>query len=73
MKISIIILPANDKPRRKKDIFLGIKRMSGYVVPCEFEEGEGYYDSQEGDLSYGLMYHGITYADEAVLPEDEER
>ena len=21
-------------------------------------------------ISYGFMYHGITYADEAVLPED---
>ncbi|MEX3029814.1 type I-C CRISPR-associated protein Cas5c [[Clostridium] scindens] len=55
----------------RRDIFLGTRECQGYVVPCEFEEGEGYYDSQEGDLSYGLMYHGITYADEAVLPEDE--
>ena len=55
----------------RRDIFLGTRECQGYVVPCEFEAGEGYYDSQEGDLSYGLMYHGITYADEAVLPEDE--
>lgn len=55
----------------RRDIFLGTRECQGYVVPCEFGEGEGYYDSQEGDLSYGLMYHGITYADEAVLPEDE--
>ena len=55
----------------RRDIFLGTRECQGYVVPCEFEEGEGYYDSQEGALSYGLMYHGITYADEAVLPEDE--
>lgn len=24
-----------------------------------------------GEIDYGFMYHGITYADEAILPEDK--
>ena len=34
-----------------------------------FDEGEGFYDSID-ELDFGFMYHGITYADEAVLDED---
>ncbi|CUX17756.1 type I-C CRISPR-associated protein Cas5c [Clostridium sp. C105KSO13] len=54
----------------RRDIFLGTRECQGYVTPCEFGKEEGYYDSQEGEIAYGFMYHGITYADEAVLPED---
>lgn len=41
-----------------------------YVEPCRFGEGKGFYDNS-GDISYGIMYHGITYADNAILPEDK--
>ncbi len=54
----------------RRDIFLGTRECQGYVTPCEFGTGKGYYDEQEGEIAYGFMYHGITYADEAVLPED---
>jgi len=54
----------------RRDIFLGTRECQGYVSPCEFGEGESYYDNQEGEISYGIMYHGITYADEVALPED---
>lgn len=54
----------------RRDVFLGTRECQGYVTPCEFGEGEGYYDNQEGEISYGFTYHGITYADEAVLEED---
>ena len=37
-----------------------------------FDEGEGAYD-QINELSFGLMYHGITYADEAYSPETKEK
>ena len=34
------------------------------MEPCVFGEGSGSYD-EIPELSFGLMYHGITYADEA--------
>ena len=57
----------------RRDIFLGTRECQGYVEPCVFGEGKGFYDEMEGEGSYGFMYHGITYADEAVLPEDKGR
>ena len=52
----------------RRDVFLGARECQGYVEPCVFGEGEGAYDSLP-ELSFGLMYHGITYADEAYSPE----
>ncbi|MGN0314018.1 MAG: type I-C CRISPR-associated protein Cas5c [Fusicatenibacter sp.] len=54
----------------RRDIFLGTRECQGYVEPCHFEEGPGYYDDS-GEISYGILYHGITYPDEAILPEDK--
>ena len=48
----------------RRDIFLGARECQGYVEPCSFGEGDGAYDAIP-ELSFGLMYHGITYADEA--------
>lgn len=47
----------------RRDIFLGTRECQGYVEPCTFGEGKGYYDDIN-ELSFGLMYHGITYPDE---------
>ena len=52
----------------RRDIFLGTRECQGYVEPCVFGEGEGAYDDLP-ELSFGLMYHGITYADEAYSEE----
>ena len=52
----------------RRDIFLGTRECQGYVEPCVFGEGEGFYDGIE-ELSFGMMYHGITYADEAYSKE----
>lgn len=52
----------------RRDIFLGARECQGYVEPCIFGEGEGAYDNLP-ELSFGLMYHGITYADEAYSEE----
>lgn len=52
----------------RRDIFLGARECQGYVVPCRFGEGEGNYDDVEM-LDFGMMYHGITYADEAYSEE----
>jgi len=46
----------------RRDIFLGTRECQGYVEPCSFGEGEGYYDHT--NLSFGIMLHGITYPDE---------
>lgn len=52
----------------RRDIFLGARECQGYVEPCVFGEGEGHYDNI-AELSFGLMYHGITYPDEAYNDE----
>lgn len=54
----------------RRDIFLGTRECQGYVEPCVFGEDDGFYDSI-AELGFGLMYHGITYADEAYSPETE--
>lgn len=48
----------------RRDIFLGTRECQGYVKSCEFGQGEGSYDGIS-ELAFGLMYHGICYADEA--------
>lgn len=53
----------------RRDVFLGTRECQGFVEPCVFGEGEGAYD-HSGEIPYSLMLHGITYADEAELPED---
>ncbi len=53
----------------RRDIYLGTRECQGYVEPCVFDEKKSsYYGS--GEIPYALMLHGITYADEAVCPED---
>ena len=48
----------------RRDVFLGTRECQGYVEPCIFGEGTGAYDAIP-EWGFGLMYHGITYADEA--------
>lgn len=48
----------------RRDVFLGTRECQAYVEPCVFGEGAGAYDNLQ-ELAFGLMYHGITYADEA--------
>lgn len=52
----------------RRDIFLGTRECQGYVEPCDFDEGKSHYESVN-ELGFGLMYHGITYADEAYSSE----
>lgn len=56
----------------RRDIFLGTRECQAYVEPCVFGEGRGYYDALPR-LELGVMYHGITYADEAYSPETAGR
>lgn len=52
----------------RRDIFLGTRECQGYVEPCVFGEDRGAYDDIP-EIAFGLMYHGITYADEAYNDE----
>ncbi len=56
----------------RRDIFLGTRECQGYVEPCVFGEEEGAYDHLD-ELGFGLMYHGITYADEAYSEETKNK
>ncbi|MBB2184508.1 type I-C CRISPR-associated protein Cas5 [Lachnospiraceae bacterium MD1] len=54
----------------RRDIYLGTRECQAYVEPCEFSSGKGHYDNID-ELSFGLMLHGITYADEAVTEAEK--
>ena len=51
----------------RRDIFLGTRECQAFVEPCVFGEDKSYYDTMPGEVGYGFMYHGITYAEEAIL------
>lgn len=52
----------------RQDIFLGTRECQGYVEPCEFGKGSGFYDTT-GELAYGVMFHGFDYPDETGINE----
>lgn len=56
----------------RRDVFLGCRECQAYVEPCVFGEGEGFYDTIP-ELSFGTMYHGVTYADEAYSEETKDK
>lgn len=47
----------------RRDVFLGTRECQGYVEPCHFGEGKGFYDHY-GELAFDLMFHGFDYPDE---------
>lgn len=56
----------------RQDIFLGTRDCQGYVEPCEFGEGSGALDG-DGELAFGLMFHGFDYPDETGVNELQAR
>ena len=56
----------------RQDIFLGTRDCQGYVEPCVFGEGEGALD-HDGELGFGLMFHGFDYPDETGIQEMHAR
>ena len=52
----------------RQDIFLGTRDCQGYVEPCEFGEGKGFYDEID-NLDFGLMFHSFGYPEETGKPE----
>lgn len=47
----------------RQDVFLGTRDCQGYVEPCTLGEGRGELDN-DGELAFGLMFHGFDYPDE---------
>ncbi|MCW2311083.1 type I-C CRISPR-associated protein Cas5c [Rhodoferax antarcticus] len=47
----------------RQDVFLGTRDCQGYVEPCVYGEEVGAYDSN-GELAFGLTFHGFDYPDE---------
>lgn len=47
----------------RRDVFLGTRECQGYVEPCTFGEGNGYYDHVK-EVTFGLMFHGFDYPSE---------
>jgi len=56
----------------RRDIFLGTRECQAYVEPCDFHEGEGYYDHYP-EIPIGNMVHGISYPDETGRDKMEIR
>jgi len=56
----------------RRDIFLGTRECQGYVEQCIFGEGSGFYD-EIPELDFGFMFHGFTYADEAVCDDEKNK
>ena len=52
----------------RRDVFLGTRECQGYVEPCVFGEGEGFYDHY-GELDFGVQFHGYDYPDETGKEE----
>lgn len=48
----------------RRDIYLGTRECQGYVEPCEFGQGPGYYDDAP-DMPLGCMVHGFNYGNSA--------
>lgn len=56
----------------RQDIFLGTRDCQGYVEPCVFGAEASPYDD-EGELAFGLMFHGFDYPDETGESKLEAR
>lgn len=56
----------------RRDVFLGTRECQAYIGPCNFNTGESYYDNS-GEISFGMMVHGINYPDETGSDELEVR
>ncbi|NTW88109.1 MAG: type I-C CRISPR-associated protein Cas5 [Desulfobulbaceae bacterium] len=52
----------------RQDVFLGTRDCQGYIEPCEFGSGFSPYDG-EGEVAFGLMFHGFDYPDETGKQE----
>jgi len=56
----------------RRDICLGARECQAYVEPCVFGEGAGFHDDN-GEITYGLNFHGFDYPDETGINELHSR
>ncbi len=56
----------------RRDVFLGARECQGYVEPCKFGDGNGFYDNY-GTLSFGVTFHRFDYPDEFGKSEFHSR
>ncbi|SES27285.1 CRISPR-associated protein Cas5d [Gracilibacillus ureilyticus] len=56
----------------RRDIYLGTRECQGYVEPCDFHGGNGFYDEID-ELRFEPMVHGFNYPDETGKDELEVR
>lgn len=47
----------------RQDIFFGTRECQGYVEPIAGDRVVGHYDA-DGELAFGVMFHGFDYPDE---------
>lgn len=47
----------------RQDVFLGTRDCQAYVEPCTYGSDSGELDG-DGELAFGLMFHGFDYPDE---------
>lgn len=52
--------------------YFGVSNCPAYVEPCRYGEGKSFYEDVPS-LSFGLMYHGFTYPDEAYSEETKDK
>jgi CRISPR-associated protein Cas5d len=52
----------------RQDVFLGTRDCQGYIEPCKFGADSGQLD-RDGELAFGLMFHGFDYPDECGTNE----
>lgn len=55
----------------KKNIYLGKAECVGFIEPCEYGTGKGYYDGV--DMSFGLMLHGQTFPNLAKNEDEKNK
>lgn len=66
------ILQKMIKAGGRRALQLGVSECPAYVEPCDFEKIKSCYDDgKNSEISFGLMYHSIIYADEAINQEDK--
>lgn len=51
----------------RRDVFIGTRECFGYVEPCVFGEGDGYYDN-DGQTDYGIMPLDFKFPDKTGQP-----
>lgn len=55
-----------------RDIFLGTRECQGFVLPCNFGEGVGYYDGLD-EMPFSLMFHSFGWPNENKIKSEQDK